>query len=333
MRKAEGIFFRVKEFVVKHGLIKKDETVLLALSGGGDSVCLLHLLIDLQKIIPFVLRAVHVNHLLRAAESQADETFCRKLCIEKKISLSVRKVSIASLARTQKVSVEVAGRNERYRILEVLRKKTHADKIALAHHAGDQAETMCMRFFKGSMWEGLSAIKPLDSSLIRPLLLLQKEEILNYLRWRNISWREDASNVDDRFMRNAIRNRLIPMIQEHVNPNVVQTLADKAEYFREASHFINRQIDRFWKKTIAEKSRKFIHFKKSLSRHEKFIRLAMIHAGLKQLSKSLHGISLRHLEAVDDEITKNICGNRLTLAKGIEFSVGEDFFQLRQSNK
>jgi tRNA(Ile)-lysidine synthase len=329
MQSYQRTFFRVKEFIQKNTLIQKDDLVLLALSGGADSVCLFYLLLDLKAILPFKLKAIHINHQLRAGESKGDERFCRTLCKEHGISLVVRRANIRSIARKNKMSLEVAGRHERRRIFALVQKKYGVHEIALAHHANDQAETMCMRFFKGSMWEGLSGIRPREDSLIRPLLLLQKSEIVSYLRERKLSWREDSSNVDTMFMRNAIRKHILPKVEKHVNANVIQTLSEKASYFLAAQRFLERKIEEWWKRNATVEIHRIL-FQKRLRKQEKFMRLALVHRGLQQLAQSAWGVSLRQLESVDEEILKNIHGHRLQLAKGIEFRVEEESFELRK---
>ena len=182
------------------------DCIVAGVSGGADSVCMLHLLVRLQREIPFRLAVVHVNHGLRA-EAGEDAVFVEKLCGDLRIPFYLREVDMAGYAAAHRLSGEEAGRLLRYRAFqEVLEEIKSGDRgrIAVAHNADDRAETMLFHMFRGSGLKGLSSIRPVRESIIRPLLCVSREQIEAYLREERLDWREDATNGEDVYARNKI---------------------------------------------------------------------------------------------------------------------------------
>lgn len=213
--------------VRESGCIRPGERVTVALSGGADSVCLLYLCSMLMNELPFSLSAAHVNHGLRA-EAETEAAFCRRICSEWNIPLYETKVDVTQTAREQGISLETAGRMLRYRFFETL----DQDKIALAHHKNDQAETVLMHLLRGSGAEGLGGMAPVRGNLIRPLLNVTKQEIEEFCIENKLVFCTDQSNFSRNYHRNKIRLDVLPLL-EQMQPGAVNALARTADLLRE----------------------------------------------------------------------------------------------------
>jgi tRNA(Ile)-lysidine synthase len=225
---------RVFRTITRERLISRGRRVLVALSGGPDSVALLHVLLDLADRGGFrVAGAAHLNHRLRGEASDADEAFCRELATAKALPLDVGRVDVAADARRSGVSVEVAGRLARYGFLADAAARLQADVVAVGHTRDDQAETLLLRLLRGSGSRGLGAIHPRRDAIVRPLIDVRRREILRYLEARALPFRLDETNMDVSNPRNRIRHELIPWLERHVSPATVDILARTAAIARE----------------------------------------------------------------------------------------------------
>jgi tRNA(Ile)-lysidine synthase len=220
-------------------LIHPGDRISVAISGGADSTALL-LLVHAANTLPrnslgIGLSAVHVNHSLRAEESDADQAFVEALCAKLEIPLRLHTVDTRKHAETHKQTLEEAARNLRYAFFRELI-ASNREKILTAHTLDDQAETVLMKLLRGAWLEGLSAIAPElvvpNGSILRPLLQTRRADLRAYLESRNQPWREDSSNSDESFTRNRLRATILPVLRQE-NPNLDQTLANLAELARE----------------------------------------------------------------------------------------------------
>lgn len=220
--------------------LRPGNRVCVAISGGADSTALL-LLLHAANVLPknalgVGLSAVHINHSLRGAESDADQAFVSELCDRLAIPVSIHPVDTASRAAAHGETLEEAARNLRYEAFHRLLQTGRATHIVTAHTLDDQAETVLMKLLRGAWLEGLSAIAPEISlphgKILRPLLYIRRDELRAYLRERNQPWREDSSNSDEAFTRNRLRHTLIPALRVE-NPSIDHTLANLAELARE----------------------------------------------------------------------------------------------------
>jgi len=231
---------KVLKFIDEKNLIGKDDKILVGLSGGPDSVLLLHILIKYSKRFRIKLGAVHINHMIRGNEADSDEQFCRDLAGRLNIDFfSVRK-NAAQFAKKKKQSLEEAGRKIRYDIFESYREKYNYNKIATAHNCSDNAETVLLNLIKGTGMKGISGIPEKRDNIIRPVLVLTKEEILEYLKKENIPHRTDMTNLNTEYDRNFIRHKIIPEIKKRMNPSLEYTLFNSSQVFRNYSVLIER---------------------------------------------------------------------------------------------
>lgn len=221
-------------------MLQAGQTVAVALSGGRDSVCLLHVLRRLAKEFPFQLMAVHVHHGLRE-EADTDETFCKTLCEEWEIPMQVVRVDVLQRVQQTGESVEEAARELRYGVMAKLIESGQAQRIALAHHQKDQAETVLLHLLRGSGLTGLGGMKAVRLPYIRPMLDISTEEIDVYIKDNQLVYTEDASNQDTVYRRNKIRHELLPLLQQEYNPEIVKALAQMAEQLQAEEAYLEQQ--------------------------------------------------------------------------------------------
>ncbi len=233
---------KVRETVLRYNMLEYGDKVLVALSGGADSVCLLTVLCELKNMLGIdEIAAAHLNHGLRES-AQRDTDFCEKLCKEKNIRFFKKHVDIKAFAKSIKTCEEDAGRIARYRFFEELKEKYGYNKIATAHNMNDRAETFLMRVLSGSSLEGLSGIKPMrEDNVIRPLLDTKRNEIEEYLSNLSQCYMTDETNFSDVYKRNSLRLNLIPYIEKNYNPNVIETFAAMAENLRRDAEYIGKK--------------------------------------------------------------------------------------------
>lgn len=236
---------KVKETVQKFGMIRPGETVVAAVSGGPDSVALLSVLNDLAPEMGLKLIVAHVNHALRA-EADMEEGFVRRLAGELGWPCESERIDVDALRRKSKTSLEDAARSARYDFLRETARRLGASKIALGHHSGDQAETVLINLIRGAGNDGLKGIVPVrDGLYIRPLLFISRDEILDDLKKRGMTFVHDASNDSDDFLRNRIRRKLLPTLRESFNPKIEESLCRLAEIVSQEDDFMESLAAKF----------------------------------------------------------------------------------------
>ena len=217
-------------------------TILVALSGGADSVALASLLVEID--VPIAL--AHVNFGLRGEESEQDNVFCRNLAEGLKVDFYETRANINT-----KTAIQESARDFRYNWFEKVRSENSYSFIATGHHKNDQVETMLLNFIRGSGINGLQGIPEKRSYVIRPLLPFSKDELITYLKERKISFRDDQSNYSDRYSRNTLRNRVIPLAKE-INPSLDNTLADRARDYSEINYLYQLSLEAETRKLVSE---------------------------------------------------------------------------------
>jgi tRNA(Ile)-lysidine synthase len=233
---------RVRETVRKYALARTDTRVLIALSGGPDSVALVHLLLDLQGEGDLVVAGLaHFNHQLRGADADADEAFCRALAASLGLPVEVGRDDVRSAAREAGRSIEDTARELRYAFLEQAADRAAADAIAVAHSLDDQSETFLLRLVRGSGSRGLAAILPRAGRVIRPLLEIPRADLRRYASERGLAFRDDPSNRDLSIPRNRVRHELITYLEREFNPGISRVLAREAALARDDEEYLQHQ--------------------------------------------------------------------------------------------
>ncbi len=238
------------KFIDENHLIEKGDKVLVALSGGADSVFLLSFLLKFKNRFMIEVAAFHLNHKIRGKAAVADEKFCTEFCSKNKIEFTRASKDVKLYAKKVKVSVEEAGREIRYSELNKAAKKMRCTKIATAHNSSDNVETILLNFVKGTGVKGLIGIPFRRDNIIRPILCLSAEEIRKYLKANKIPFRIDESNLDSDYERNFLRNEIIPKLKKRLNPRLEEKISNTSKIISGINSFIDKNIEMISKEVV-----------------------------------------------------------------------------------
>jgi tRNA(Ile)-lysidine synthase len=237
-------YHRVKQFCETNHIFQQGEHVAVGFSGGGDSVYLVLMLLELARPFDLTLWLVHVNHGIRGEEADRDQAFCEKFAREKSLPILLFRGDVPSMAREQKRSLEEAARQFRYDCFQEALEKQGLDKIAVAHHQDDQAETILFQMMRGSGLGGLGGMKAVTGNLVRPLLPLRHREIRQDLEAMGQAWCEDSTNQETEYSRNRIRHQVMPLLEESVNSSATEHIARCGQQFQWIQQFLNEELDK-----------------------------------------------------------------------------------------
>jgi tRNA(Ile)-lysidine synthase len=227
------LYQRLQNSIQRSGLIREGDRVGVAVSGGADSVALLLLLVAIKKKLGITLRVLHFNHKLRAAATDADEKFVAALARKHKLPFYRATAAVKSIAKNDKANLEATARRLRYAFFSECASEHHLNKIAVAHTADDQAETVLAHILRGTGLTGLGGIHPQVDKIARPLLSVSRADLRLYLKAHKQTWREDATNRDTTKTRARIRKKLIPLLKKQFQPRIVEHLASLSNHVRE----------------------------------------------------------------------------------------------------
>ncbi|MCR5585475.1 MAG: tRNA lysidine(34) synthetase TilS [Lachnospiraceae bacterium] len=230
---------KIIDFCNEKKLLDSGDGVIIGLSGGADSVCLLFMLSSMQKELNLKLCAVHVNHGIRGSEADRDEAFCKRLCEKFDVPFEAVRADIPALAEKDGLGLEEAGRKFRYAFFEKKADEMGFNKIAVAHHMNDRAETVLFQLVRGSKLNGLSGIREKNGRIIRPLLCLTREEIELCLKMNGLDFVTDSTNLSSDYTRNYIRNEILPGL-EKLRPHAGEHIAETADYLERVSEFMEK---------------------------------------------------------------------------------------------
>lgn len=308
---------KVIEYIKENEIIKQGDKILVALSGGPDSVCLLHILHRLKEPFNLKLGAIHINHMLRGEEADNDEKYIIKLCDELGINHYVKRIDIEYVARDTNVSLEVAGRNERYKAFEEIKEKYEYNKIAVAHNANDQAETVLMRIMRGTGLEGLTGIKAKRADgIIRPILCLNREEIEEYCEKNNLNPRIDASNYERIYSRNKVRLDILPYMKENFNKDIIDTLNRMTLLLQKDNEFIEEYSNKCYNIYCENYGEKIKVSKNLFEKEMDSIITRVLIRVFKEISNSYQNFEMKHIYEVVN-LAKKSTGKKLNLTNKI----------------
>lgn len=316
----------ILETIKKYNLIGSNDTVVVAVSGGPDSMCLLDNLINLQEQLKIKKIVVaHLNHMIRE-EAKEETEYVKKYCESKNIECFVKFVDVLKKAKEQKIGTEEAGRKERYAFFDEIAEKVNANKIAIAHNCNDNVETVLMHLLRGSGIAGLSGIRTYrEGKFIRPIIKCKRDEIEKYCNDNNLNPKYDKSNNDNTYTRNRIRNELIPYIQEKFNPNIIDTIDRLSELVSDEENYMEAITEKTFKEIlISEKEDCIILDLKKFNLLDFVIKKRLILYTTKKIFKSSNGIEKKHI----DDIIK-LCGNNI----GNKYLMPNKYFKILVKNK
>lgn len=244
---------KIEKTIQKYNMITPGERVLVAVSGGIDSVCLLHVLYKLKEKYRIELGVAHLNHGLRGEEAERDCEFVRRMSENYGIPFFSTRRDVMELSKAKKLSIEEAARILRYEFLNNIAESENYKRIALGHNADDQAETVLMHLITGTSPYGLRGMDPVrEGRFIRPLIEVGRDEILNFAKEEGLQWVYDSSNEDISFLRNRIRIKLLPFIKENFNRKVVQSLLQLSEQLREENEYVEFITEKLFLDSLME---------------------------------------------------------------------------------
>ena len=242
---------KIKAFCRQKELLYQGDRILLGLSGGADSTCLFLVLLELAMEYGITLLPVHINHNLRGEAAKEDETFCKELCKKHGLQLQVVSVHVENLAKKNGWTIEEAGRNARYEAFTKLAKEHNCNKIAVAHHKNDQAETILFQLLRGSRLKGLSGMTVKNGNIIRPLLCMTRDEIEQYLQEKNQTYCIDLTNFEEEYTRNLIRGKMIPTAKQ-IQTKAVEHIVETADYLQRIEQYLEHQTEELYLRTVTE---------------------------------------------------------------------------------
>lgn len=316
------IISEVEITIKKFGMLKDNDRVIVGISGGPDSVALIYILNKLKKKWSLYLHLAHLNHMIRKKEAEEDCEFVRDLAKKLGYGLTCKRINVQAFAQTKKLSLEDAARKVRYEFLLTVANEHRATKIALGHNRDDQAETVLMRFLRGSGISGLRGMpakRKLDNYfIIRPLSELTRKQIIEFLSQENISYRIDSSNLENIYMRNRVRNQLLPSLEKGFNPNIKKVLINLAEnmatdfdYLEKSGFKKFRSLRKYpGKDKIAFSTKKFLALHKALQK-------LVARLAIAELKGNVRKIDYRHWKELEDLVENRPQDSIVDLPGGI----------------
>lgn len=303
---------KVEKTITKYKLIEENDSIVIGVSGGPDSMTLLCLLLKLKEKYNLKIHVAHINHMIRE-NAKKDELYVKEFCDKNNIQLFIKREDVILKSKQEKKGLEEAGREVRYNFFEEVLKETKSNKIAIAHNLNDKAETIIMNAIRGSGLSGLKGIEPKRGKYIRPLIEIDRKEIEKYCDENKINPRHDESNDDNNYTRNKIRNIAIPYIQKQLNSNIINNLNRLSEIVKENEDFVEKETSKaFQEVLILEKENKIEYNIKKFNQKEKLIQKKLILKGIEKILGTCQGIEKINIEDILKLFNNNI-GNKFLM--------------------
>ena len=303
----------LKEEVLKtietYNLIEKNDKIVIGVSGGPDSICLLHVLYGLKEKLGIEIVVAHVNHMLRDVadlETEYVQSFCKELGIE----CYVKKADILEISKTQKKGTEEVGRQVRYDFFDEVAKKTNSNKIATAHNSNDRAETVILNILRGSGLSGLKGIEPIrDNKYIRPLINTDRQDIENYCNDNKLEPKYDKTNNENIYTRNKVRNTVIPYIKKEFNPNIIKTINRLSSLATEENEYLQAITKQEFENLLIEKTENIILDLHKFNSLNLVIKRRLILYTINEVLHTTNGIEKVNIDDII-KLCKNNIGNK-----------------------
>lgn len=300
---------RIEKFIQKYHMLTCGDRVIAGVSGGADSVCLFLMLLELREKIGFDLIVVHVHHGLRGEAADQDQQFVEALCEQHRILLEIFRVNLESIAKKRKQSLEEAGRMVRREAFDSVCKKYGGNKIALAHHQNDNAETLLWNLSRGTGLDGLGGIRPVNGKFIRPLLCMNRKEIEEYLAKRKQSYCIDETNAGTDYTRNKLRHLVLPILEEQVNSAAVRHMNETMEQIWELQEYMQEQVEAAYQECVQEHFEKACWIQiqqKSFETFSELIKKMVIRKGMEQVGGKKRDLSHKHVDVMMELMNKQV---------------------------
>lgn len=321
----DNIIKKVKTIIDKHKLITVNDKIVVGVSGGPDSMCLLDILLKLKDVYNIEIIVAHINHMIRTQAIQ-DENYVVGFCKANNIACYVKQYDVLEYAKNYKLSTEEAGRIIRYDFFEEIATTYNANKIAIAHNANDRVETLIINLLRGS---GLEGLKSIDYSrfpkIIRPILCLSRNEIEDYCKVNSLNPAIDLTNFENDYTRNKVRNILIPLIKEKFNPNIITTLNNTIEILQSDNNYIEQMVEKEYNNVLVSVTECKIVIDISAFKAQHFsIQSRIIRHILEKLLKTKKGIEYSHINQILSLIDSKVSGKRFSVKDKYQITISFD---------
>ncbi|MDM8001092.1 MAG: tRNA lysidine(34) synthetase TilS [Dehalococcoidia bacterium] len=318
----------VRRFILQNRLVEPGEKVVVGVSGGADSICLLHILFRLRQRLGITLHVAHLNHLLRGAESDSDAKYVSGVAHRLGVPATVESRDVKTYQSAHRLSLEDAARQVRYQFFAQVVQEVGAGRVAVGHTVDDQAETILMHLIRGAGPAGLLGMRALTAwkspgveglTVIRPLLSVSREETQAYCRRRRLVPHEDSSNLSLSAFRNRVRQELVPLLQAY-NPRISEALARMSDTLAMEQDFIEDCVSEIWPQVTSEEDGAITLERKSVVMLHPAVQRHLLRRVVRQVVGDLEDIEWKHIEQMRDGLGLRK-GKKLLLPRGLSFSV------------
>ena len=324
---------KVLKTIKKYELIKSGDNIVLGISGGPDSICMLYILNSLKKDLNFNIYVAHINHMLRE-NAKLDEEYVKNTCEKLNITVYIKHIKIKEIAEKEKRGIEETGRKVRYKFFEEILRKTNSNKIATAHNLNDSIETIILNIIRGTGISGLAGIEPIrENKFIRPLIECERKEIEEYCKLNKLEPRIDESNYENKYNRNKIRNICIPYLQKELNSNVIKNISRLSEIANEEQKYIEKNVEKSFNKICIENTEnKIILDIKMFVKEELVIKRRLILYTINKLIGATINIEKINIDDIIKLCERNIGNKFLIPTKGIKVFVKKGKIEISKSD-
>ncbi len=324
---------KFEETINRWNMLKKGDRVIVACSGGPDSVALLNLLNQIKGEYGLKLFIAHINHKLRGKESDEDERFVKRLALNLRLKFYSKSFDIKRIAKKEKLSIEECARKIRYDYLIKLANRIKATKIALGHNADDQAETVLMRLIRGAGGLGLSGIPLVSGKIIRPLLEIKRGLIEKFLSENKLQFKIDSSNLRKDYFRNRIRLELIPLLRKSYNPKIVDALNRTASILSAQEKFLKEETFKVFNKIIEREDKKISLDLNKLFNYDIYFRRELVRLAIDQMGGGVFKTNFEIVERILDLAQKKKTGRRIFLNRSLLAEISLNYLNIYQVEK
>lgn len=325
---------KVNQTIINYQMIEANDSILVGVSGGVDSVVLLDILVKLRPVYNLTIFVAHLNHGLRGKVADEDEAFVVNLAEKYNVKVYTKKEDMLAYADANKISSEEAGRVLRYAFFDEIMQREKIQKIAIAHNKNDQAETILMRIMRGTGLDGIVGIKPVNGRIIRPLLFCSRAEIEAFESTEKLNHREDDTNKENIYTRNTIRNQLIPQLENLYNPNLVEGLSRMGQLLADDLEIIENQLEEILQKIAFQRQEKMVSFNRKV-----FLDLSLglkrrvLRHAIQSIQGDLVNIEEKHIHNMIQLISQGKTGKEIHLTNGWIAKNNYDFFEISQPSE
>lgn len=320
---------QVIDTIKKYNLIKENDSIVIGVSGGPDSICLLHILNEIKNELNFKIYVAHINHMIRK-EADSETEYVKEFCKNLGIECYIKRIDVVEIANNLKRGTEETGRQIRYEFFNEILEKTNSNKIATAHNNNDKVETILMNILRGSGTSGLKGIEAIrDNMYIRPLINTSREEIEEYCEINKLEPKIDESNNENIYTRNKIRNIVIPYIKQEFNPNIIKTINRLSEVANEENEYLNKVTENEFNELLLEKANNsYVLNLKAFNKLELVIKRRVILYTINEILSSTTGIEKVNIDDIIKLCNNNIGNKYLSPIKNLKVLVkkGKIFF-------